>query len=98
VPKKKDESKNMPDKLYTPALADTIYRRIAEGESLRSIGRDPGMPSEGAVRGWARENRDGFGTRYRVARRLCQRVPGLRPYPHYLEMRYGLHRRAPITG
>ena len=43
----------MPDNLYTPALADTICKRIAEGESLRAICRDPGMPSEGTVRGWA---------------------------------------------
>src|SRR4051812_43397800 len=60
----------MPDNLYTPALADTICRRIAEGESLRSICRDTGMPSEGTVRGWAREDRDGFGSRYRLAREL----------------------------
>jgi hypothetical protein len=28
------------------------------------------MPSEGTVRGWAREDRDGFGSRYRLAREL----------------------------
>jgi hypothetical protein len=60
----------MPENLYTPALADAICRRIAEGESLRAICRDPGMPSEGTVRSWAREDRDGFGSRYRLAREL----------------------------
>ena len=60
----------MPENLYTPALADTICKRISEGESLRAICRDPGMPSEGTVRGWAREDRDGFGARYRLAREL----------------------------
>ena len=60
----------MPDNLYAPALADTICKRISEGESLRAICRDPGMPSEGTVRGWAREDRDGFGARYRLAREL----------------------------
>jgi hypothetical protein len=60
----------MPDNLYTPALANTICRRIAEGESLRAIFRDPEIPSEGAIRGWAREDRDGFGSRYRLAREL----------------------------
>ena len=60
----------MPDNLYTPALADTICKRISEGESLRAICRDAGMPSEGTVRGWAREDRDGFGARYRLAREL----------------------------
>ena len=60
----------MPENLYTPALADAICKRISEGESLRAICRDHGMPSEGAVRGWAREDRDGFGARYRLAREL----------------------------
>jgi hypothetical protein len=60
----------MPENLYTPALADAICRRIAEGESLRAICRDPGMPSEGTVRSWARDDRDGFGSRYRLAREL----------------------------
>ena len=60
----------MPDNLYTPALADVICKRISEGESLRAICRDAGMPSEGTVRGWAREDRDGFGSRYRLAREL----------------------------
>ena len=60
----------MPDNRYTPALADAICKRISEGESLRAICRDPDMPSEGTVRGWAREDRDGFGARYRLAREL----------------------------
>ena len=60
----------MPDNLYTPALADTICRRISEGESLRAICRDVGMPSEGTVSGWAREDREGFGSRYRLDREL----------------------------
>ena len=60
----------MSDCLYTPALAETLCKRIAEGESLRAICRDPGMPTEGAVRAWARDNRDGFGARYRLAREL----------------------------
>jgi hypothetical protein len=60
----------MADGFYTPALADAICMRISEGESLRSVCRDPGMPTEGAVRAWARDNRDGFGARYRLAREL----------------------------
>ena len=60
----------MTDSIYTPALADAICKRISEGESLRAICRDPGMPSEGTVRGWAREDRGGFGSRYRLAREL----------------------------
>jgi hypothetical protein len=60
----------MPDSLYTPELAETICKRISEGESLRAICRDPGMPTEGAVRAWARDNRDEFSSRYRLAREL----------------------------
>jgi len=55
---------------YTPGLADTICDRMTEGESLRAICRDVGMPSEGAVRGWAVRDVDGFGDRYRAARLL----------------------------
>ena len=58
----------MTNTIYTRELADTICRRMAEGESLRAICRDAGMPSEGAVRAWAREDRDGFSARYRQAR------------------------------
>src|SRR3984885_1609387 len=66
----KKSKNNMTDCLYTRELADEICRRISEGESLRSICRDPGMPSEGAVRGWSREDRDGFAIRFRIARDL----------------------------
>jgi hypothetical protein len=60
----------MADCLYTRQLADEICRRISEGESLRSICRDPGFPSEGSVRAWLREDRDGFAVRFRIARDL----------------------------
>ena len=55
---------------YTRALADIICDRMTEGESLRAICRDFGMPSEGAVRGWSVRDVDGFGDRYRAARLL----------------------------
>jgi hypothetical protein len=69
----------MADCLYTRQLADEICRRISEGESLRSICRDPGFPSEGSVRAWSREDRDGFAVRFRIARDLqldCWSAPG----------------------
>ena len=40
---------------YTEALADEVCRRIAEGESLRRITRDPHIPSLGTVIKWRRE-------------------------------------------
>ena len=55
---------------YAQEMADTICSRMSEGESLRAICRDVGMPSEGAVRGWAIRDVDGFGDRYRAARLL----------------------------
>jgi hypothetical protein len=60
----------MTDCYYTRELADEICRRISEGESLRAICRDPGFPTEGSVRAWSREDRDGFATRFRIARDL----------------------------
>jgi hypothetical protein len=55
---------------YTQEIADTICSRMTEGESLRAICRDVGMPSEGAVRGRAVRDVDSFGDRYRAARLL----------------------------
>ena len=55
---------------YTREIADTICSRLSEGESLRAVCRDPGMPSEGTVRGWAVRDVDDFGNRYRAARRM----------------------------
>jgi hypothetical protein len=58
----------MPDTRYTPELAAEICRRMAEGESLRGICRDPGMPPEATVRTWSRDDRDGFAAQYHQAR------------------------------
>jgi hypothetical protein len=55
---------------YTREISDTICTRMSEGESLRAICRDTGMPSEGTVRGWAVRDVDGFSDRYRAARQL----------------------------
>src|SRR5438045_6590209 len=55
---------------YTSEIADTICSRKSEGKSLRAICRDPDMPSEGTVRGWAVRDVDGFGERHRAARQL----------------------------
>ena len=55
---------------YTREISDTICTRMSEGASLRAICRDPEMPSEGTVRGWAVRDVDGFGERYRAARQM----------------------------
>ena len=55
---------------YTSEIYEAILARMSEGESLRAICRDPGMPSEGTVRGWAVRDVDGFDQRYRAARQM----------------------------
>lgn len=53
--------------IYSEELAAEICRRLAEGESLRSICRDPEMPSKPTVFDWL-EQRKEFSTQYARAR------------------------------
>lgn len=55
-------------RFYTPEIAETILERLADGETLRGICSDAGMPTEGAVRFWVTSDREGFATRYAQAR------------------------------
>lgn len=55
---------------FTQEMADAICSRLAEGESLRSICRDEGMPTEAAVRMWALDDVQGFGSQYARAREI----------------------------
>ena len=66
----RDKKEEMTQTNYTREIADIICSRMSEGESLRAVCRDPDMPSEGAVRGWAVRDVDGFGERYRTARQF----------------------------
>jgi hypothetical protein len=50
--------------LYTPEIAREIVKRIAKGESVRSIGADPAMPEEATIRGWALDDKEGFFAQY----------------------------------
>lgn len=56
--------------LYTPEIAAAILERLADGESLKAICRDEGMPSARRVRQWAIDDREGFGEPYERARHL----------------------------
>jgi hypothetical protein len=64
--------------LYDQELADLILSRIAAGESLKAICREPDMPHEATVRDWVRDDRGadtrkgraGFATLYTRAREL----------------------------
>lgn len=55
---------------YTAQIADEICRRLACGESLRSICRGHDMPAESTVRQWAIDDREGFHAQYARAREI----------------------------
>src|SRR5262249_52782939 len=55
--------------IYSAALAESICMRMACGESLRSICRDP-EPDMSTVRSWVIRDHDGFAERYARARAL----------------------------
>jgi len=52
---------------YTDELAGEICTRIANGETLTSILRTPGMPTRRAIEKWVKSRED-FGEAYREAR------------------------------
>jgi hypothetical protein len=52
---------------YTKAIGDKISARIADGETLRAVCRDPGMPSWRTVYGWRLQFPD-FAEQLAVAR------------------------------
>lgn len=55
---------------YTSEVADAILERLTDGQTLREICRDEGMPDERSVRRWALSDLEGFGARYTKAREL----------------------------
>ena len=54
--------------LFTQKLADAICRRLAEGESLRSIARTSGFPAESRIREWSLDAAHPFAAQYARAR------------------------------
>ena len=56
--------------IYTPELADEILLRLCDGESLRSITRDEGMPNFSTVYRWILKDEDGFSKQYARAREI----------------------------
>jgi hypothetical protein len=53
--------------IFTDKMATTICVRLADGESLRAICADEGMPNRNTVRVWTQEKPD-FSSRYARAR------------------------------
>lgn len=62
--------KKGPPSLYSEALAEAICDRLADGESLNTICRSQGMPSERTVRTWARTPEHPFSPKYARAREI----------------------------
>ena len=60
--------RNGSESLFTQELAAEICNRLAAGESLLSISKTEGYPSETAIRFWALEDREGFASKYARAR------------------------------
>jgi hypothetical protein len=56
--------------VYTPELADWTLDGLMSGRSLSAVCREPGMPTPSTVRNWAKEDREGFAGRYRLAREI----------------------------
>lgn len=55
---------------FTRRLADEITRRMSQGETLKEICRNDGMPPESTVRRWALDDREGFYALYARAREM----------------------------
>jgi hypothetical protein len=56
--------------VFSQELADIICKRLSEGESLRAICRDDGMPTEATIRNWAMIDYHGFFAQYARAREI----------------------------
>jgi hypothetical protein len=54
---------------YSKALAASICRRLAQGEALRALTRDPAMPSRKTLKRWMKRDVDGLFAQCR--RRVC---------------------------
>jgi hypothetical protein len=54
---------------FSPEIAESICNRIADGESLRQICQDRGMPARSTIFGWLEEHEE-FASRYALARRI----------------------------
>jgi hypothetical protein len=59
--------------LYTTEIADAICTRIMDGESLRSVCRDPAMPAISTVMMWVLNEKE-FAGKYELARKVQAEV------------------------
>jgi hypothetical protein len=59
--------------LYTAEIADRILGELRSGRSLCAVCRDDSMPHHDTVTKWVKQDREGFGDRYRQARQIGRR-------------------------
>ena len=62
---------------YSPELAKTLCERVAAGELLYAVCREPGMPTPEGVRKWMTD-KPGFAAAFDAARRAGGRPAGVR--------------------
>jgi hypothetical protein len=60
----------MASSTYTQEVADEICALLESGESLNAVCKRDRMPLEQTVRGWARDDREGFAAKYARAREI----------------------------
>jgi hypothetical protein len=53
---------------YDPAVVEVILERLAQGDGLATICREPGMPPESSFRYWVVDDVNGLAARYARAR------------------------------
>lgn len=53
---------------YDPAVVEVILERLAQGDGLATICREPGMPPESSFRYWVVDDVNGMAARYARAR------------------------------
>ena len=56
--------------IYTDEIAEEICRRLETGEGLATICKTTGFPQESTVRGWVKDDVNGFSAKYERAREL----------------------------
>jgi hypothetical protein len=74
--------------LYTAEIADRILSELRARRSLHDICRDDGMPHPDTVLNWVKQDREGFGARYREARECGHGAPGYVGYTPEIAERF----------
>ncbi len=69
-PANDDQPKKGRPAIFTQDMGNEIARRLSNGESLRAICRDEGMPAESTVRAWALLPEHPFYAQYTRAREI----------------------------